>query len=204
MAITSNTQNTILDIFHSKVKTTKTINNITLVILGSLLLTISAKISIPFIGVPATFQTMVVAAIAAAFGWRLGVATVALYLMQGIMGLPVFAYGGGAAYLFGPTGGFLLGFLPAALVIGKLANMGFSKNFFSLFLAMLIGTTIIFAFGFAWLVTLASSVSWIDQSNIIASAFAIAIKPFIIWDILKMALAAITITGAWALIKSKK
>jgi biotin transport system substrate-specific component len=201
MASTTETKNTILDIFHSKSKTTKIINYIAFAFLGSILLTISAKIQIPFIGVPATFQTLIVAAIAAAFGWRMGVATVALYLMQGIMGLPVFAYGGGAVYLFGPTGGFLLGFLPAAFVIGKLADMGFAKKFLPTFLSMTLGTSIIFAFGFAWLMTFAGSVAWLDQSNLIGSAYAIAIEPFIIWDILKMALAAMSVVGAWKLLK---
>jgi biotin transport system substrate-specific component len=201
MASTSETKNTILDIYQPKDKTKKIINNIAFAFLGSILLTISAKINIPFIGVPATFQTLVVAAIAAAFGWRTGVATVSLYLMQGIMGLPVFAYGGGAAYLFGPTGGFLLGFLPAAFVIGKLADMGFAKKLLPTFLSMTLGTSIIFAFGFAWLMTFAGSAAWLDQSNLIGSAYAIAIEPFIIWDILKMALAAISVVGAWKLIK---
>lgn len=201
MALSSSSNNTILDIFQPKAKTSKAIKNIAFVILGSILLTISAKVQIPFIGVPATFQTLVVALLSAAFGWRLGVATVAFYLMQGIMGLPVFATGGGVAYLFGPTGGFLLGFLPAAFVIGKLANMGYSKKFFPTFASMVLGTSIIFAFGFAWLVALSGSVVWLDQSNVIASAFAIAIKPFIIWDILKMALAAMSVVGILKLLK---
>jgi len=201
MSATSASQNTLLDIFQTKSKSAKTINNIALVFLGSILLTISAKINIPFIGVPATFQTLVVIALSAAFGWRMGVATVALYLMQGAMGLPVFANGGGIAYLFGPTGGFLLGFLPAAFIVGKLSDMGYSKKLLPLFLIMLAGDAIIFAVGFAWLVILAASVTWIDQANIIASAFTLAIKPFIIWDILKMAFAAITVVGAWKMIK---
>ncbi len=201
MALSSSSNNLILDIFQPKAKTSKAINNIAFVILGSILLTISAKIQIPFIGVPATFQTLVIAALSAAFGWRLAVTTVALYLMQGIIGLPVFATGGGVAYLFGPTGGFLLGFLPAAFVIGKLAEKGFCKKLVPTFLSMSAGISIIFAFGFIWLVALSGSVSWIDQTNVIASSFAIAIKPFIIWDILKMALAAITIIGIRAAIK---
>ena len=172
-----------------------------LVVLGSVILTISAKINIPFIGVPATFQTMAVALIGAAFGWRLAFASVALYLFQGAMGLPVFAQGGSIAYLFGPTGGFLLGFLPASYIIGKLAENGASKNFLTLFLVMIIGDMVIFAFGYAWLLALASNVSWLDQANLFISAYKIAIEPFIIWDILKMALAAATIIGVNGLIR---
>ena len=204
MTNANSTPNTILANLLPQAKSAQTISTIFLVIFGTVLLTISAKINIPLIPVPTTFQTMVVAIIAAAFGWRIGVATVALYLAQGAMGLPVFALGGGSAYLMGPTGGFLLGFLPAAYIIGKLADMGASKNFFSLFLAMIIGDIVIFAFGFTWLLALAGSVTWLDQANLFSSAYAIAIEPFIIWDILKMALAAMTIFGAWSFVNSMK
>ncbi len=198
------TPNTILGNLQPKTKLAQSLNAIFIVLLGAMVLTISAKVNIPFIPVSATFQTMAVAILSAAFGWRIGVATVALYLMQGAMGLPVFALGGGFAYLMGPTGGFLLGFLPAAFIIGKFADMGLSKNFFSIFLVMVAADIVIFAFGFTWLLSFAGSVTWLDQANLIGSAYAIAIEPFIIWDIVKMSLAAMTIYGGWALIKSRK
>jgi biotin transport system substrate-specific component len=93
---------------------------------GSLLLTLSAKINVPFYPVPMTMQTFAVILIGAAFGWRLGTATVLFYLAQGAMGLPVFAgtpeKGIGLAYMAGPTGGYLLGFAARAFVTGWLAN----------------------------------------------------------------------------------
>ena len=198
------TPNTILGTLQPEAKLARFVSTIFLVVLGTVLLTVSAKINIPLIPVSATFQTMVVAGLAAAFGWRIGVATVALYLFQGAMGMPVFALGGGAAYLMGPTGGFLIGFLPAAFIIGKLADMGFSKKLVPLFLSMLVGNVVIFTFGFAWLTGFVGTVAWLDQSNILGSAYAIAVEPFIIWDIMKTAFAAISVYGVWALVKSRK
>ena len=83
-----------------------------LAVFGGVALTVSAKVQIPFWPVPFTMQTMIVLLVGMALGWRLGAATVALYLAQGAMGLPVFAQGGGVAYYAGPTGGYLLGFWP--------------------------------------------------------------------------------------------
>ena len=204
MAITFATPNTILGTLQPKTQSAQLVNTIVIAFLGTILLTISAKINIPYIPVPATFQTLVVAGLSAAFGWRVGVATVALYLLEGMMGLPVFSRGGGADYLLGPTGGFLIGYLPAAFLIGKLADMGASRKLLPLFLAMIAGDAIIFAFGFAWLMTFAGSVSWLDQANVLGSAYAIAVEPFIIWDVLKMAFAAITVFGIWAAIKQHR
>ncbi len=197
-------QNTILGNLRQSLKLDNLFGAIFFMLIGTIALTISAKINIPFIPVPATFQTMVVAIIAASFGWRLGVATIALYLAQGAFGLPVFANGGGFAYLMGPTGGFLLGFLPAAFIIGKLAENGASKNLFLLFLAMIIGNIFVFALGFFWLLAFGAGGSWLDEANLFASAYNVAIKPFIIWDILKMALAAISVYGVCRFISTKK
>jgi len=122
---------------------------------GSMLLAISAKINIPFYPVPMTMQTFMTLCIGMAFGWRLGGATVLLYLAEGAAGLPVFAgtpeKGIGLAYMAGPTGGYLLGFFIAATVVGWLAEKGWDRNIFTTLLAMTIGTTIIFAPGVAWL-----------------------------------------------------
>lgn len=96
--------------------------NVVLMLVGSLLLAISAKIQVPFYPVPMTMQTFAVLVIGMAYGWRLGGATVLLYLAEGAAGMPVFASGAGLAYLAGPTGGYLVGFLASAVLVGFLAD----------------------------------------------------------------------------------
>ncbi|MGB3339765.1 MAG: biotin transporter BioY [Devosia sp.] len=197
MAVTLTTPNTLLGVFQPKGDAAKLAANLATVVLGTLLITICAKINVPVWPVPVTLQGFAIATLAAAFGLRIGVATVALYLLQGALGLPVFATGGGLAYLVGPTGGFLLGFLVMAAIIGYAADKGASGKPLTLFAAMVVADAVLLVLGFAWLLALSGNAGWIDQNNVVASAFAGAIQPFIIWDILKMALAALTVTGAW-------
>ena len=129
-------------------KTLSVIAQFLLVLAGSALLALSAQISVPFYPVPVTGQTLVVLIIGMAYGSRLGVATLLAYLVEGGMGLPVFANGGaGWVYLAGPTGGYLIGFFVAALILGFLAERGMGRGPISTALAMLVGTTIIYAFG---------------------------------------------------------
>ncbi|MCY4035159.1 MAG: biotin transporter BioY [Hyphomicrobiales bacterium] len=129
------------------------------VIAGTILLAISAKIQIPFFPVPLTMQTFVVLLIGFAFGWRLGGLTVLAYLAEGAAGLPVFAgtpeKGIGIAYMAGPTGGYLLGFLAAAVVTGFLAEKRWDRTWLGAAAAALIGLTVIYAFGLLWLGTVA-------------------------------------------------
>ena len=200
MAVTLTTPNTLLGVFQPKGDAAKLAANLATVVLGTLLITICAKINVPVWPVPVTLQGFAIAALAAAFGLRIGVATVSLYLLQGALGLPVFATGGGLAYLVGPTGGFLLGFLAMAAIIGYAADRGASGKPLTLFAAMVAADAVLLVLGFAWLLAFSGSAGWIDQNNVVASAFAGAIQPFIIWDILKMALAALTVTGAWNLL----
>ena len=200
MAVTLTTPNTLLGVFQPKGDAARLVSNILTVVLGTLLITICAKINVPVWPVPVTLQSFAIAALAAALGLRIGVATVALYLIEGAAGLPVFAgASAGIPYLMGPTGGFLIGFLLLAAIVGYAADRGASGKPLSLFAAMLAGDAVLFVLGFAWLLLMAGQAQWIDQTNVVASAFAKAVQPFIIWDILKMALAALTVTGAWNL-----
>lgn len=203
MAVTLTTPNTLLGLYQPKGAVAKLASNIATVVLGTLLITLCAKINVPVWPVPVTMQGFAIAALAAAFGLRIGVATVALYLVEGALGLPVFATGGGLVYLVGPTGGFLLGFLVLAAVTGYAADRGASGKPLALFAAMLVGDALMFVLGFAWLALMAGQAGWIDQTNVLGSAFAKAVQPFIVWDILKMALAAVTVTGAWNLISKR-
>src|SRR3712207_4614320 len=117
-------------------------------VLGTLILWASAKISVPFWPVPMTLQTGAVAALAAVYGWRLGAATVLLYLAEGAAGLPVFQgtpQGGiGVAYMIGPTGGYLFGMMLQAVVTGWLVERGLGRDPFRLFGAMLAGEFVLF------------------------------------------------------------
>ncbi|NMA97731.1 MAG: biotin transporter BioY [Phyllobacteriaceae bacterium] len=204
MAVTLTTPNTLLGVFQPKGAVIKLAINAVTVVLGTLLITAAAKINVPVWPVPVTLQSFAIAALAATFGMRIGVATVALYLLEGAMGLPVFATGGGMPYLVGPTGGFLIGFLAMAAVIGFAADRGASSRPFTMFGAMMVGNVVMFAFGFAWLLAMAGQAGWIDQTNVVASAFAKAVQPFIVWDILKMAFASLTVTGLWGLFAAKR
>lgn len=168
------------------------LRNVTLAVAGSLALWLSAKLQVPFYPVPMTMQTFVVLMIGTAFGWRLGAATVALYLAQGAMGLPVFSgtpeKGIGLAYMVGPTGGYLLGYVAAAALCGFLASRGWDRRIGTTALSMLLGTIVIYAFGLAWLGTV---VGW-DKP-----VLAWGLTPFLLGDLLKLALAAVLLPQAW-------
>ena len=173
------------------------LRNAILAVAGTLLLTVSAKIQVPFWPVPMTMQTFAVLVIGMAYGPRLGAATVALYLLEGAFGLPVFAgtpaKGIGLAYMMGPTGGYLAGFLVSAYVVGLLAKRGWDRGLLSGVAAMTIGTGIIFAWGYAWLTVLIGP----------ASAFAAGVLPFLPGAALKIALAAALLAASWRMLKRR-
>ena len=130
----------------------KVIKYLLTIFLGSLLLTISAKIKIPFYPVPMTMQTFVVVLMGVTFGWKIGVATISLYLLQGIIGFPVFAgtpeKGLGLIYFMGPTMGYLIGFLFATFLAGYL---NLKTNIFLIFLKLILSVSIIYILGILWL-----------------------------------------------------
>jgi biotin transport system substrate-specific component len=154
-----------------------------LVALGTALLALSAKINLPLPYVPMTLQTLVVLMIAAAYGWRLGSATVIAYLAEGAIGLPVFAGPvGGLAPLLGPTAGYLAGFVAAAFITGWLSERGWDRSVPRLFVAMGLGHIVILAAGFAWLafgMKLGAEKAWL-----------VGIVPFVAASVIKNALGA--------------
>ena len=113
-------------------------------IIGSILLAISSKIQIPLTPVPVTLQTLVLLVMSMLVGWRGALGASLLYLFQGSIGLPVFAHGAGLAYLFGPTGGYLFGFILASIVVGFLAEKGWDKSIILTFVTLTIGTLLIY------------------------------------------------------------
>lgn len=163
------------------------VRNVGLMLFASLLLTLSARCSIPFWPVPMTLQTFAVLVLAMGLGWRLAAGSVLLYLAQGAMGLPVFASGAGLGYMMGPTGGYLAGFLLAALLVGALAERGFDRSLAWASVAMVLGNVVIFSCGAFWL----------SQLIGMERAIEVGVMPFIPGEALKMALASWVLPLAW-------
>ena len=154
-----------------------------LVALGTALLALSAKINLPLPYVPMTLQTLVVLMIGAAYGWRLGTATVIAYLAEGAIGLPLFAGPvGGLAPLLGPTAGYLAGFVAAAFITGWLSERGWDRSVPRLFVAMGLGHIVILAAGFAWLA--------FGMKLGVEKAWLVGIAPFVAASVIKNALGA--------------
>ena len=173
-------------------RTNRILRNVILAVTGSIALTISAKISIPFYPVPMTMQTLVVLLIGMAYGWKLGGATILLYLAEGALGLPVFSgtpeKGIGIAYMMGGTGGYLMGFVIAASVAGYLASLGWDRNPLKTILAMLTGNIVIYVMGLLWLGAL---FGW-DKPILDWG-----LKPFLFGDLVKIAIAAALLPACW-------
>jgi biotin transport system substrate-specific component len=171
---------------------TSWVNKALVVLLGSIALIISAKLKVPFYPVPMTMQVFVVLAIGLILGFRLGVATVLLYLAEGALSLPVFAgtpeRGLGLAYMMGPTGGYLLGYLFAVAVVGWLAEWGWAKRWLEAVAVAFLGLLLIYIPGLLWLGTV---LGW-DKP-----IFEFGFAPFIAGDAVKVLLAALLVTGIW-------
>ena len=157
------------------------IKTIFIILIGSIFLAISSKIKIPFYPVPMTMQTFVVLLIGIIFGWKIGLATISLYLFEGIMGLPVFSgtpeKGVGIIYFTGPTMGYLLGFLIAVFFAGK---FDYSNNLVINFLKLSFATSFIYLLGMFWLGYL---IGW-DKP-----IFKLGAQPFLLAELFKVILA---------------
>ena len=161
-----------------ELKQSKIIKYVFIVLVGTVLLAISAKIKIPFYPVPMTMQTLVVLFLGVTLGWKLGVATVALYLFEGIIGLPVFSNspekGVGIIYFTGPTMGYLIGFIFTVYFAG---SFKFSKNLFIRFLQLLFSLSFIYILGIFWLGTL---IGWEKP------LFKLGMQPFLLAELFKV------------------
>ena len=163
----------------------KIIKYVFLALIGSIALAVSSKVKIPFYPVPMTMQTLVVVMIGVAFGWKLGLATITLYLFEGIIGLPVFSgtpqKGIGLLYFTGPTMGYLIGFLVAVFFAGK---FDFNKNLFTNFLKLTFATSFIYILGVIWL---GSLIGW-DKP-----IFKLGVQPFLLAELFKILIATFAI-----------
>ena len=167
---------------------------IALVLAGTMLLFISARARVPLVPVPITMQTFVVLGLGMAYGWRLGAITMIAYLAEGAVGLPVFAQtperGIGIPYMLGPTGGYLVGFVLAAGLVGYLAERGWDRSWLRTAAAMVLGNVAIYLPGVAWLAGLIG----------IESAIQGGLLPFLWGDALKIALATALLPWCWKLV----
>jgi len=158
----------------------KALNSFILVFLGTVALTISAKLKIPFYPVPMTMQTFVVLFLGLAFGYKIGLTTVGVYLLEGIIGIPVFSNspekGVGLIYFTGPTMGYLIGFLSAVFFAGYL---NFKNNIFIIFSKLIFSVTTIYLFGAIWLGTL---IGW--EKPILE----LGVTPFLLAELFKICL----------------
>ncbi len=164
-----------------------TLANMALVLGGIGLLTVSAKVQVPFWPVPMTMQTLVVLLIGSTYGANRAGATLAGYLAAGAAGLPVFAGGAGLAYMVGPTGGYLAGFIAAAVLMGWLSDRGHGRTVVSALALIAVGEIAIFALGGGWLSTI---IGW-------QKALAAGVYPFVPAEILKTVLAAAMLSIGW-------
>jgi biotin transport system substrate-specific component len=157
---------------------------------------LTAQIEIPLRPVPITLQTLGVLLAGAMLGSRRGAAALILYLAEGAVGLPVFAGGAsGVAYVLGPTGGYLVGFVVAAGVVGWLAERGWDRRPAWTALAMVLGNLLIYAFGVSWLAVLLGGL----RSALVQGALV-----FVVGDLIKIAVATLVLPGGWALARLRR
>jgi len=168
-----------------EIKQSKILKNVFITLIGTVLLAISSKIKIPFYPVPMTMQTMVVLFLGITLGWKLGLATISLYLFEGIIGIPVFSgtpeKGVGIIYFTGPTMGYLIGFLFTVYFAGSL---NFSKNLLIKFLQLLFSLSFIYILGILWLGNL---IGWEKP------LFQLGVQPFLLAELFKILIVLISL-----------
>lgn len=165
------------------------VRNAVLAVAGSLLVAAAAQINVPMIPVPMTLQTLAVLAIGAAYGARLGAATLALYALEGVAGLPVFAEFKSGFMLV--SFGYVLGFILAAGLVGWLAERGWDRSAPRMFGAMLLGAAVLYVPGLIWLSV------WVGSFSL---AVQYGLTPFIAGDVVKASIAALGFPAVWALL----
>jgi biotin transport system substrate-specific component len=168
------------------------VRDVALVVAGALFIYLTARVSIPIPGtpIPMTGQTFGVLLVGGSLGLRRGFAAVSLYVLLGVIGLPFFADGeGGISVILGASGGFLIGFIAAGAIVGRLAELGWDRKFIGALGAMLVGEAILYAIGLPWLKAV-TGMSW--QQTIDAG-----LVPFIVGDAIKAVLAAALFPVAW-------
>jgi biotin transport system substrate-specific component len=175
------------------------VSDIALVLAGVVLVALSAQVElyVPPVPVPFTLQTLAVLLIGATYGAARGAVTLSAYAFVGLIGFPVFTNGGsGLGVLFGATGGFIIGFIFAAALIGKLAELKWSSNIVKMIASYVLSSIVIYSIGIAVLAMVA-------YSSDLQKAFTVMI-PFLAWDAVKAVMAGALLPSAWALVKAVK
>ena len=189
--------------------TTQALRAVVLAVLGSLFVAITAQIQVPLWPVPVTGQTFGVLVVGLVLGWRLGVASLLLYITEGVAGLPVFAkFAAGPAVMAGPTGGYIVGFVLAAAIVGYLAQRGWDRNAWRTAIAMLLGNVAIYVPGLIWLGMFyagpgAQYVVNTGATTVAGATIAGGLTPFLLGDALKLALAAALLPVTWRLVAGR-
>jgi biotin transport system substrate-specific component len=169
------------------------VRHILLIAAGALFIYLTARLTIPRDPVPWTGQTFGILVVGGALGARRGFAAIALYVLLGLVGLPFFAEGkGGSAVLLGPSGGYLIGFLLAGTLVGRLAELGWDRRLGGALAMMLIGSFVIYAVGLPWL----SASLHLTSNETISNG----LTPFLAWDVAKLVVAAGIFPLGWWLI----
>jgi biotin transport system substrate-specific component len=171
--------------------------DIGLIIFGSLFVAISSQMALylPFTPVPITGQTLAVLLIGAVLGSKRGGLSLTLYILKGMLGLPVFAGGtGGMTVLFGPTAGYLIGFIPAVILIGTLSKKGFDRNWISMLLVLFLGLSTIYFFGVIRLL------AFVGKERV----FLLGVAPFLLGDLLKIGVVMIIMPSCWKILTKNK
>ncbi|EKD71818.1 MAG: hypothetical protein ACD_46C00089G0003 [uncultured bacterium] len=166
----------------------ETLRNALFVLAGVMLLATAAQISIPLLPVPVTLQSVTVLLIGIGFGPRYGVRVIAIYLLAGAIGLPIFSnFSGGLIKFFSPTGGYLMGFLPAAFLSGYLAQKGLTRSILGNFITCLLSISVIYLCGVSWLAT---QMGW-------QNAISVGLMPFIFIEPIKLLIMSLLLPLMW-------
>jgi biotin transport system substrate-specific component len=195
---------TVAGVFQPRTARSALVYNFVLIAAGSVLIAISAQLAfwVPFSPVPVTGQTFAVLMIGALFGARRGGLCVLAYVLEGAAGLPVGAGGmGGTVWLLGPTGGYLVGFIAAAVLVGYLAEHGWERKVWTTIIAMLAGNICIYSFGTAWLAVLTVAGR---EATAMSDLFKVGVYPFIAGDAAKIILAALLLPAGWKVLNKFK
>lgn len=173
------------------------VSDVVLVLAGVLLTALAAQVQIPALPVPFTLQTLAVLVIGATYGSSRGAITMGAYAVVGVLGFPVFAGGAsGIDVIFGATGGFLLGFIFAAALIGRLAELNWSSDALRMFVSYVLGSIVIYAIGVPVL-----AMSAFASDLVAATTYML---PYLIWDAVKAVFAAALLPTAWVVVKKIK